>query len=139
VTTILTQGATIKNSLREYNLIFITAGLGGGTGTGAVPIISKNLRDITKLTVGLFSTPSKWEGKKRWGTAHSVIPELVNELDSTFVLNLDFLFKNHSHLPMIDVFRKIDEIHLTIVNSVLDSLHGVLLNQRFSHRLLRHN
>jgi len=72
-------------------MVFITAGMGGGTGTGAAPVIAKIARDMGILTVGIVTSPFQWEGRKRKNQAEAGIEEMRNAVDTLLVINNDRL------------------------------------------------
>ena len=73
---------TLLNILQDTDMLFIAAGMGGGTGTGAAPIIAKLAKDLGILTVGVVTTPFSFEGKKRNSNALEGIDELMKNVDS---------------------------------------------------------
>ena len=78
----------IAAAIRGSDMVFITAGMGGGTGTGAAPIVAKVARDMGVLTVGIVTKPFSFEGKRRMEQAEAGISELCEHVDSLVVLSL---------------------------------------------------
>ena len=94
-------------------MIFITAGMGGGTGTGAAPIIAKYARELDILTVGIVTIPFEFEGKKRCQQAQQGIKKLRSNVDSLIVINNNKLREIYGNLEYNEGFSKVDEV-LTI-------------------------
>src|SRR5207248_11603212 len=76
----------IKHALRGADMVFVTAGEGGGTGSGGAPVVAKIAKSIGALTVGIVTTPFKFEGTKRRGQADSGVDLLRKECDTTIVI-----------------------------------------------------
>lgn len=115
----------IKNTLAGADIVFIAAGLGGGTGTGAASIIAKAAKEIGALTVSVVTKPFTWEGKKRAGLANLGLEEIKKISDSIIVVPndrlLDIVDKN---IGMKDAFKIIDNILYQAVNGMSE----VILN-----------
>ena len=94
-------------------MAFITAGMGGGTGTGAAPIIAKICKDMGILTVGIVTSPFKFEGEIRLAQAQKGIENLRKQLDSLIVINNNKLRDTYGNLGIKTGFAKADEV-LTI-------------------------
>ena len=111
----------IKNALSDSHMVFITAGFGGGTGTGAAPIIAEICKDLGALTVAVVTKPFSFEGKKRARQAQEGIDLLKEYADTVITIPNDRLrglaAKN---AKMIDMFRKADEILLHSVKGITD-------------------
>ena len=102
---------TIEKILAGADMVFITAGMGGGTGTGAAPIIAKAAKMSGALTVGVVSKPFSFEGKKRREHADLGIRFLKNYVDSLVVVPNDKLLQiSERNTSMLDAFRKADEV-----------------------------
>jgi cell division protein FtsZ len=91
-------------------MVFITAGMGGGTGTGAAPIIAKCARDLGILTVGIVTIPFKFEGEKRYEYANQGLEKLRQNVDSLIVINNNKLRELYGNLGYKAGFAKSDEI-----------------------------
>src|SRR6202021_3111431 len=76
----------IRDHLSGANMVFVTAGMGGGTGTGAAPVIAKTARDMNILTVGVVTQPVHFEGQRRMRTAESGIAELHKVVDTLLII-----------------------------------------------------
>lgn len=91
-------------------MVFITAGMGGGTGTGAAPVIAKAAHDKGLLTVGIVTLPFKAEGRKRVEQANRGLEELKKNVDSLVVIHNDNISKIYGSLPLEDAFGKADDV-----------------------------
>ncbi|WP_121626460.1 cell division protein FtsZ [Poseidonibacter antarcticus] len=115
----------IKSALQGADIIFIAAGLGGGTGTGAAAIIAKAAKEIGALTVSVVTKPFTWEGKKRAGLANLGLEELKKVSDSIIVVPNDRLLEIiDENVGMKDAFKIIDNILFQAVNGMSE----VILN-----------
>ncbi len=115
----------IKTALKGADIIFIAAGLGGGTGTGAAAIIAKAAKEIGALTVSVVTKPFTWEGKKRAGLANLGLEELKKVSDSIIVVPNDRLLEIiDESVGMKDAFKIIDNILFQAVNGMSE----VILN-----------
>jgi cell division protein FtsZ len=115
----------IKNSLKGADIVFIAAGLGGGTGTGAAAIIAKAAKEIGALTVSVVTKPFTWEGKKRAGLANLGLEEIKKVSDSIIVIPNDRLLEIiDENVGMKDAFKIIDNILYQAVNGMTE----VILN-----------
>lgn len=108
------------------NMVFITAGMGGGTGTGAAPVIAKACRELNILTIAVVTVPSKSEGKKRYDQAIKGIENIREHVDSLLVINNEKIREIYGNLPASQAFAKADEILATAVKGVAEiiTLHG---------------
>jgi cell division protein FtsZ len=97
----------------ETKMVFITAGMGGGTGTGAAPIIAQTAREMGILTVGIVTLPFIFEGRKRKQQAEKGIEELRSAVDTLLIINNDKLRQMYGNLKMSEVFEQADNV-LTI-------------------------
>lgn len=111
----------LKSALAESHMIFITAGLGGGTGTGAAPVIAGLCKEMGILTVAVVTRPFSFEGKKRGRQADEGLNELKRVADTVITIPNDRLRGLASkNAKMIDMFRKADEILLHSVKGITD-------------------
>ncbi len=101
-------------------MAFITAGMGGGTGTGGAPIIAKICRDLGILTVGIVTTPFSYEGKKRLQQAEEGIRNLQPYVDTLIVINNDKLRHQYGNLKMREAFEKADNVLATAARCITD-------------------
>jgi cell division protein FtsZ len=111
----------IKHALRGSDMVFVTAGEGGGTGSGAAPIVARIARELGALTVGIVTTPFPFEGTKRRAQAESGVDELRRNCDTTIVIPnarlLDVLDKSTS---MLDAFKIADDVLRQGVQGICD-------------------
>ncbi len=91
-------------------MVFITAGMGGGTGTGGAPVVARLAKDMGILTVAIVTTPFVFEGKKRLIQAEAGIAELKKEVDALLVISNDKLRDIHGNLRMSEAFSRADDI-----------------------------
>ncbi len=111
----------VKAALADSHMVFITAGLGGGTGTGAAPIIAGLCKELGVLTVAVVTRPFSFEGKKRGRMADEGLNELKKVADTVITIPNDRLRGLASkNARMIDMFRKADEILLHSVKGITD-------------------
>ncbi|RWY57283.1 cell division protein FtsZ [Mucilaginibacter gilvus] len=101
-------------------MLFITAGMGGGTGTGASPIIAKAARELDILTVGIITTPFSFEGKRRRMQAEEGMEELKKYVDSFLVISNDRLRQIFGNLTMSSAFGQADDILTTAAKGIAE-------------------
>lgn len=112
---------TIQESLEGSDMVFITAGMGGGTGTGAAPVIAKIAKEIGALTVGVVTKPFAFEGKRRQRQAELGIMELRREVDTLITIpNEKLLTVSGRDTPILDTFKMADNILLQAVKGISD-------------------
>ncbi len=105
-------------------MAFVTAGMGGGTGTGGAPIISKICKDLGILTVGIVTTPFSYEGKKRQLQAEEGIKNLKNYVDTLLVISNDKLRHQFGNLKMREAFAKADNVLATAAKCITDVINS---------------
>lgn len=111
----------LKEALRENTkMLFVTAGMGGGTGTGAAPVIAKAARELDILTVGIVTIPFSFEGRKRRQQAEAGIEELKKYVDSLLVISNDKLREIHGDLKLSEAFAKADNILTTAARGIAE-------------------
>lgn len=111
----------IRDTLDGSDMVFITAGLGGGTGTGAAPIIARVARqEIGALTVAVVTKPFLFEGKKRMRQAEEGIDQLRREVDTLIIIPNQRLLSFKKDISFLDAFRKADDILLQGVRGIAD-------------------
>ncbi len=116
---------TISAILKDSDMVFITAGMGGGTGTGAAPVIAKLARELGALTVGVVTKPFIFEGKKRFKQAEEGIRNLEESVDSLITIpNQRLLYLAGENLSLIDTFKKADEVLLNAVRGISDLINN---------------
>lgn len=114
-----------KNDIREMlsdntKMVFITAGMGGGTGTGAAPVIAQIARDLDILTVGIVTAPFSWEGPKKIQAANKGIEELKNACDTVLVISNDKLRDIYGNLGIRTAFSHADSVLSTAAKSIAE-------------------
>jgi cell division protein FtsZ len=119
--------------LREYltgaDMIFITAGMGGGTGTGAAPVIARAAKELGALTVGVVTKPFAFEGKRRMRQAEDGIRDLKANVDTLIVIpNQRLLAVAGRNSSIVETFRKADDVLLQAVRGISDliTVHGLI-------------
>jgi cell division protein FtsZ len=111
----------IKQALRGADMVFVTAGEGGGTGSGAAPVIARIARELGALTVGIVTTPFKFEGTQRRRSADEGVVELRNECDTVIVVpNEKLLEVLDRSTSMLDAFRIADDVLRQGVQGICD-------------------
>jgi cell division protein FtsZ len=112
---------TLREHIEGSDMVFITAGLGGGTGTGGAPIVAEIAREIGALTVAVVTKPFQFEGKKRNGQAEVGIAELRKMVDTLIIVpNQRLLSLGGRDISLIDAFRKADDILYHAVKGISD-------------------
>ncbi len=126
--------ARISELLAGADMVFITAGMGGGTGTGAAPVFAKIAKEIGALTVGVVTKPFSFEGRKRMKHAEQGMSNLRENVDSLITIpNQRLLTIAGNNLSMIDAFKKADEVLLNAVQGISDLIiHTGLVNCDFA-------
>ena len=111
----------ITECLKGLHLLFITAGMGGGTGTGAAPVIARIAKEMGILTVGVVSKPFQFEGNKRMRTANNGLAELKKYVDTLLVIPNQNLFRVVSNsTTFADAFKTADGVLCQGVRSITD-------------------
>jgi len=105
-------------------MAFITAGMGGGTGTGGAPILAKICKDLGILTVGIVTTPFAYEGKKRIAQAEEGIMLLKSHVDTLLVISNDKLRHQFGNLKMKEAFGKADNVLATAAKCITDVINS---------------
>ena len=111
----------IEEVLKGADMVFVTAGEGGGTGTGGAPVVASIARKLGALTIGVVTRPFNFEGKRRATQAENGITELRNECDTLIVIPNDRLLQlGDVGLSLMDAFRSADEVLLSGVQGITD-------------------
>ncbi len=111
----------VKQALRGADMVFVTAGEGGGTGTGAAPVVARIAREIGALTVGIVTTPFKFEGTRRRQSADAGVDALRAACDTTIVIPNDRLLEVLDRsTSMLDAFRIADDVLRQGVQGICD-------------------
>lgn len=109
---------------QNTKMVFITAGMGGGTGTGAAPVIAKVAKDMGILTVGIVTVPFSFEGKRRLEQAENGLEKLKNNVDSLIVINNDKLRQQFGNLGFKQGFSKADEVLANAAKGMAEVITG---------------
>lgn len=113
--------AEITEMLRGADMVFVTAGMGGGTGTGAAPVIARISKDVGALTVGVVTKPFGFEGKRRARFAEEGLKTLQDSVDTLITIPNDrLLHLAGQDMTMVDAFRKADDVLLHAVRGIAD-------------------
>lgn len=110
----------LKLITNNTTMVFITAGMGGGTGTGAAPIIAKACKDLGILTVGIVTVPFMFEGRKRKTQAESGLKEMREAVDTLLVIKNDKLRELYGNLTLKDAFSHADEVLCTAAKGIAE-------------------
>ncbi|MEH7110840.1 cell division protein FtsZ [Neobacillus niacini] len=111
----------LEDALRGADMVFVTAGMGGGTGTGAAPVIAQIARDLGALTVGVVTRPFTFEGKKRSNQAAGGIGSMKEAVDTLIVIPNDRLLEIvDKSTPMLEAFREADNVLRQGVQGISD-------------------
>ena len=110
----------IKRLLGNTKMVFITAGMGGGTGTGASPIIASAAREMGILTVGIVTTPFSFEGKRRRSQAEEGLEEMKEQVDTLLVISNDKLREMFGNLTLTHAFGQADDILTTAAKGIAE-------------------
>jgi cell division protein FtsZ len=119
----------VAEALQGADMVFVTAGMGGGTGTGAAPVIARIAREVGALTVGVVTKPFLFEGKARRRRAESGLEALANEVDTLVVIpNQKLLAISDDRTTMLDSFRMADQVLYNAVQGISDLIthHGMI-------------
>lgn len=109
-------------------MTFITAGMGGGTGTGAAPVIARVSKELDILTVGIVTIPFRFEGKKKINQALDGVEEMAKHVDALLVINNERLRKIYPDLTVLDAFGKADDTLSVAAKSIAEIItnHGLI-------------
>ena len=126
--------AEAENSINEIHqrlsdgtrMVFITAGMGGGTGTGAAPVIARIAKEMDILTVGIVTIPYQWEGDKKIDQALDGVEEISRHVDALIVIKNDKLSEIYGEMGFEDAYDRADDIVLVAAKSIADiiTMHG---------------
>ena len=104
----------------DTKMLFITAGMGGGTGTGAAPVVAEIARELDILTVGIVTLPFSFEGKRRQQQAQLGINELRKHVDALLVISNDKLRQEHGDMKLAQAFKKADDVLKTAAKGIAE-------------------
>ncbi len=119
----------LREALTGADMVFVTAGMGGGTGTGGAPVIARIARELGALTVGVVTRPFNFEGKKRTRQADEGIGLLKEAVDTLITIpNQRLLTVSGRDSSLLDAFKKADDILLYAVRGISDliTVHGLI-------------
>ncbi|MCB0698661.1 MAG: cell division protein FtsZ [Chitinophagales bacterium] len=104
-------------------MAFITAGMGGGTGTGGAPVVAKICKDLGILTVGIVTTPFSYEGRKRMKQAQEGIDRMRDNVDTILIISNDKLRQQYGNLPFTKAFAQADNVLSTAAKCITDVIN----------------
>lgn len=112
----------LKNMMQGADMIFITAGMGGGTGTGIAPVLAKMARDMGILTVGVVTLPFAFEGKRKQRVAAEGVVRMQSYMDALIVVKNDNLMKlkGNNALTLVDAFRAADSVLIQAIRCIAE-------------------
>jgi cell division protein FtsZ len=113
---------SIEESIKDADMLFIAAGMGGGTGTGAAPVIAKKAREMGILTVGIVSLPFEDEGYPKMQKASNGVNTLANNVDSIIVIPNDKINELYEDLLFHEAFEKVNEVISNATQSVIEAI-----------------
>lgn len=114
----------LKNILADSDMVFIAAGMGGGTGTGGAPVLAKIAKEVGALAVAVVTKPFVFEGKRRQRFAEKGIEELQSSVDTLIAIpNQRLLLNCGKRMPLLDGFKKADEVLLHAVKGISDVIN----------------
>ena len=119
----------IVEAIEGADMVFVTAGMGGGTGTGGAPVVAKIARELGALTIGVVTRPFSFEGKKRQRHADSGVQELKDNVDTLIVIpNQKLLNISNEKTPLLETFKKADDVLYHAVKGIsnLINIHGLI-------------
>lgn len=112
----------IRAFLQDYDMVFITAGMGGGTGTGAAPVVARIAKEMGILTVAVVTTPFYYEGEKRASIAQAGVNELLECADSVIAISNEKLLKVYGDLSVSQALTKPGEMSLRMIDALVQTI-----------------
>ncbi len=116
----LESEAEIRDAMEGADMVFLTAGLGGGTGTGATPTFAKIAKDLGALTVGIVTKPFSFEGRKRMEQALNGLDELKEYVDSLIIVSNNQVLEVIGRIPFVEAFKEADNVLRQGVQTITD-------------------
>lgn len=114
----------VVSALEGADMVFVTAGMGGGTGTGGAPVVAKIAKELGALTIGVVTRPFIFEGKKRRKQADEGVKELQDNVDTLIVIpNQKLLTVASERTPLLETFKKADQVLLHAVKGISDLIN----------------
>jgi cell division protein FtsZ len=117
---VIESGDDIKKKLKDADMVFITCGLGGGTGTGAVPVISRIAKETGALSIAIVTMPFTAEGPHRYANAERGLAKLKDNVDTVIVIPNDKLLEVAPNMPLNKAFLTLDEILSRAVKGITE-------------------
>ena len=112
--------AEIRKAMEGSNMVFITTGLGGGTGTGAAPLFAKIAKEMDALTIGIVTKPFSFEGRDRTENANEGLKNLKEHVDSLIIVSNDQLLQVVGRIPLAEAFREADNVLRQGIQTITD-------------------
>lgn len=123
----------IKKALENADMVFLTTGLGGGTGSGAAPVVAEIAKRLGALTIAIVTLPFNMEGKQRWKNAIEALTNLEKNVDTMIVIPNEKLKEIVPHLTLLEAFEFCDEILIRAVKGISDLITKPgLINRDFA-------
>ena len=118
----------INDIIKDADMVFVTCGMGGGTGTGAAPVIARVSKDMGILTVGIVTIPFKFEGPKKIDQALDGVEQMAKHVDALLVINNERLREIYPDLAVLDAFAKADDTLSVAAKSIAEiiTVHGLI-------------
>ena len=110
----------IREAVKGADMVFVTAGMGGGTGTGAAPVISRIAQEEGALVVGVITKPFSFEGPRRQNNTNDFLEKLLSNVDSLIIVSNDKLLEVIGNISMLDAFKEADNILRQGVQTITD-------------------
>ena len=110
-------------------MAFITAGMGGGTGTGAAPLIAKTAKDLDILTVGIVTIPFRWEGNRKIDQALDGVEEISKNVDALLVVNNERLREIYQDQTVTEAFARADDTLCNAAKSISEIITMLRLSR----------
>ena len=123
----------IREAIEGADMVFVAAGMGGGTGTGAAPVIARIAKETGALTIGVVTRPFSFEGKTRGTQATEGVEELKNNVDSLIIVSNDRLLQMKGSMPMTQSFKEADDVLGSSVRTITDLISRTgIINRDFA-------
>lgn len=115
----------VREALAHSDMVFVTAGMGGGTGTGGAPVIARVGRELDALVVGIVTRPFTWEARKRTNSAENGISELRKQVDALIVIpNQKLMNIIDRNTSFVEAFQKVDDVLYNATKGIADIISG---------------
>ncbi len=110
----------LRETLKGANMVFITAGMGGGTGTGAAPVVARISKELNCLTIGVVTTPFDFEKKFKAKIAEEGLEKLKDNVDTLIIISNQALLNGNSNIPLIEAWKRADDVLRQGVQGISD-------------------